>query len=266
MSDGSSGTSASAEDVVIGVPAVHENARWSVWDQPAHLVATSYVSSIRRSGAAAVLLPSDDRAVSRYLDRVDGLLLIGGSDIDPSFYGADPDPRLEATFPERDEFEIALVGAALERSIPVLGICRGMQLLNVALGGTLTQHLVDGSGQTSHRRVRGSFAGTEHEVVLEQGSLVAEAVGEVHHIARCHHHQGIDRPGEGLTVTGRALDGVAEAIEANDGRWLLGVAWHPEADPRSRVFRALTEAALAAHKRDDDERGEERINVRAAAG
>jgi gamma-glutamyl-gamma-aminobutyrate hydrolase PuuD len=253
-----------SHEVVIGVPAVHETARWSVWEQPAHLVAASYVSSITRTGAAAVLLPADAGAVSRYLDRVDGLLLIGGSDIDPSFYGADPDPRLEATYPERDEFEIALVGAALERSLPVLGICRGMQLINVALGGTLTQHLVDGSGQTSHRRVRGSFAGTEHEIVLEEGSLVAEAVGEPHHVARCHHHQGIDRPGEGLIVTARALDGVAEAIEAEDGRWLLGVAWHPEADPRSRIFGALTHAALAARDPRRDRRGDEAVDVRAA--
>lgn len=234
------------DEVVIGIPAVHEPARWSVWDQPAHLVAASYVSSVKRAGAATLLLPVDQDAMGTYLDRVHGVLLLGGSDIDPSFYGADRDPQLEATFPERDEFEIALVHAALERGMPVFGICRGMQVINVALGGTLSQHLTDSSGQTSHRRNRGSFAGTEHEVVLDDGSLAAEAVGERRHIARCHHHQSIDRLGDGLVVTGRAGDGVAEALEAADGRWLLGVAWHPEADPRSRVFEALTEAAASA--------------------
>lgn len=236
--------------MVIGIPAVHEPARWSVWDQPAHLVAASYVSAVRRTGAAALLLPVDEHAIGTYLDRVDGVLLLGGSDIDPSIYGAHPDPHLEATFPERDEFEIALVQAALQRGRPVLGICRGMQVINVALGGTLIQHLVDGSGRTSHRRNRGSFAGTEHEVVLDEGSLVAEAVGEHRHIARCHHHQSIDRLGDGLVVSGRAADGVAEALEAADGRWLLGVEWHPEADPRSRVFGALTDAAASARAGD----------------
>jgi len=237
------------DEVVVGIPAVHELARWSVWSQPAHLVAASYVSSVRRTGAAALLLPVDEHAVERYLNRVDALLLIGGSDIDPSFYGAERDSRLEATFPERDEFELSLVHAALARELPTLGICRGMQMINVALGGTLSQHLTDGAGQTSHRRNRGSFAGTEHEVVLEEGSLAAEAVGELRHIARCHHHQGVERIGDGLSVSGRASDGVVEALESADGRWLLGLAWHPEADPRSRVFTALAQAAATASRR-----------------
>jgi putative glutamine amidotransferase len=249
------------DDVVIGIPAVHEPARWSVWSQPAHLVADTYVSSVRRSGAAALLLPVDERAVDQYLDRVDGLLLIGGSDIDPSFYGAERDPRLEATFPERDQFEISLVHAALARELPALGICRGMQVINVALGGTLCQHLLDGAGQTSHRRNRGSFAGTEHEVELQEGSLAAQAVGELRHIARCHHHQGVDRLGQGLVVSARSHDGVAEALEAADGRWLLGLAWHPEADPRSRVFSALTDAASARRDRGDPRPGGEAVHA-----
>ncbi len=248
----------------MGIPAVHEPARWSVWSQPAHLVAASYVSSVRRAGAAALLLPVDAHAVESYLERVDALLLIGGSDIDPSFYGAERDPGLEATFPERDEFELALVHAALARELPTLGICRGMQVINVALGGTLVQHLLDGSGHTSHRRNRGSFAGTEHEVTLDEGSLAVEAVGELQHIARCHHHQGVERIGEGLVVSGRAADGVAEALESAHGRWLLGLAWHPEADPSSRVFASLVDAA-ASGRGSASARIGRRAHARAAA-
>src|SRR5437764_2899375 len=122
---------------VVGICAVRERARWSFWDQPAHLVANSYVASVQRTGAVAVLLPIDPRAPLELLERIDALLIIGGSDVDPSMYGAEPDPALEATYKERDEFEIALLRGALERELPVLGICRGMHVINVALGGTL---------------------------------------------------------------------------------------------------------------------------------
>jgi len=136
-----------------------------------------------------------------------------------------------------------LLQGALERGLPVLGICRGAHVINVALGGTLLQDLVGGDGNHPHRKSLGSFQGSEHEVVLEAGSLAAEAAGEERHVVRCHHHQAIDRLGDGLMVSGRAADGVAEAIEAADGRWLLGVQWHPEADERSRLFAALHDAA-----------------------
>jgi putative glutamine amidotransferase len=228
---------------VIGICAVRERARWAFWDQEAHLVADSYVASVQRSGAIAMLLPVDQRAPSALLERIDGLLLIGGADVDPACYGAEREPATEAFYPERDRFEIALLRGALEREIPVLGICRGMQILNVALGGSLLQNLVDAQGRTTHRRVVGSFEGTEHVVVLEPGSLAARSAGEEEHVARCHHHQAVAELGEGLVVTGRASDGVPEAIETTDGRWVLGVQWHPEADDRSRLFMALREAA-----------------------
>jgi putative glutamine amidotransferase len=226
---------------VIGICAVRERAQWAFWDQEAHLVADSYVASVQRSGAVAVLLPVDVRAPEEMLERIDALLLIGGADVDPASYGDAREPVTEATYPERDRFELALLLGALEREMPVLGICRGMQILNVALGGTLVQDL----GNDYHRRALGSFDGSEHLVRLEPGSLAARAVGEQVHVARCHHHQGVLLLGEGLRVTGRAADGVTEAIETVDGRWVLGVQWHPEADDRSRLFVALRDAARA---------------------
>jgi putative glutamine amidotransferase len=231
---------------VIGICAVRERARWSFWDQPAHLVADTYVAAVQRTGAIAVLLPVDVRRPVEVLDRVDALLLIGGADLDPTTYGAAPDPATEATYRERDEFEVALLHGALERGLPVLGICRGMQLINVAFGGTLEQDLVAADGSHPHRRVVGSFEGTDHFVKLEPGTLAATATREESTLARCHHHQAVGRLGDGLLVTGRADDGVIEAIEAANGDWLLGVQWHPETDERSRLFAALRDAALEA--------------------
>ena len=233
---------------VIGICAVKERARWAFWDQEAHLVADSYVSSVQRSGAIAVLLPVDRRAPLQLLDRIDGLLLIGGADIDPSAYGAPSEPATEATYPDRDQFELALLRGALDRDLPVLAICRGMQLLNIVLGGTLTQDLVAPDGSHPHRRFPGSFEGTEHPVSLESGSLAQRSAGELIHTVRCHHHQAVDELGDGLRVTGRAQDGVVEAIEPADGRWALGVQWHPEADERSRLFAAFRDAALHAQR------------------
>jgi putative glutamine amidotransferase len=230
---------------VIGICAARERARWAFWDQDAHLVADSYVAPLQRAGGLAVVLPVDVRAPLELLDRVDGLMLIGGADLDPAGYGAARDPATESIYPERDAFEIALLLGALERELPVLGICRGMQVLNVALGGTLEQNLVGADGSTSHRKVIGTFEGNEHTVTLASGSLAASAVGEEVHIARCHHHQAVLELGDGLVITGRDdSDGVTEAIELSDGRWALGVQWHPEADDRSRLFGALVNAAL----------------------
>jgi putative glutamine amidotransferase len=228
---------------VIGLCAVRERARWSFWDQDAHLVADSYVAPLQRAGGVAVLLAVDPRAPLELLDRIDALLLIGGADLDPSFYDAARDAATESTYPDRDRFEIALLLGALERELPVLGICRGMQVLNVALGGTLEQDLVADDGSHPHRRVKGTFEGNDHTVSLVPGSLAAEAVGEELHLAHCHHHQAVLSLGEGLVISGRADDDVIEAIELADGRWGLGVQWHPEANDTSRLFAALCDAA-----------------------
>jgi putative glutamine amidotransferase len=239
------------ERPVIGICAVRERARWAFWDQDAHLVADSYVAPVQRAGGAAVLLPVDPRPALELLDRIDGLMLIGGADLDPGSYGAPRDPATESTYPERDRFELAMVRAAVDRDLPLLAICRGMQILNVAFGGTLKQNLVAADGSSPHRKVVGTFDGNDHTVRLVPGSVAARAVGEELHVAHCHHHQALRELGAGLVVSGRAEDGVVEAVEVPDGRWALGVQWHPEANDRSRLFTALLEASVqrAARRR-----------------
>ncbi|HEV2997797.1 MAG TPA: gamma-glutamyl-gamma-aminobutyrate hydrolase family protein [Solirubrobacteraceae bacterium] len=231
----------------IGICAALERARWSVWDQEAALLPRNYVLAVQRGGGLAVMLPPDAATVAapqETLDLLDGLLLAGGADIDPASYGEPPHPETTGTVPERDAFEIALVRAAIARDVPVLGICRGMQLLNVALGGTLLQHLPDRFGHHEHRRVIGSFDGADHDVRLTEGTLAARAAGETMHATKSHHHQGVDRVGEGLIVSGfSVMDELPEAIELPGARFVLGVQWHPEADERSGVVAAFVRAA-----------------------
>src|ERR1700683_1468813 len=181
---------------VIGMCTALEQARWSVWEQPAALLGLGYIKAVQRAGGLAVMLPPDARAAEdpeQILDLIDGLLLAGGADIDPAAYGQQAGPYTIDTVPERDAFEIALVRAAIERDMPVLGICRGMQLINVALGGTLHQHLPQRFGHEEHLRSFGTFEGSEHEVDLVPGSLAARATGELRHITKSHHHQGVDK-------------------------------------------------------------------------
>ena len=229
---------------IIGICAVKERARWAFWDQTAHLAADTYVSALQDTGALTVLLPVATSPPEALLDRLDGLMLIGGADLDPAIYGQERSEATENTYPDRDEFELALTRAAMDKGLPYLGICRGMQLLNVALGGTINQNLVSDDGTNPHRRIVGTFVGTEHDIDLVPGSLVARAAGEEVHEARCHHHQAIDRLGSGLVVTARARDGVPEAIElSDDDRWVLGVQWHPEAGDKRQLFNAFADAA-----------------------
>jgi putative glutamine amidotransferase len=252
---------------VIGILTALERARWSVWDQQAALLPTSYLAAVRAAGGMALMLAPDPAltaAPDEALDLLDGLILAGGADIDPTIYGAEHHPETHGTVPERDAFELAMTRRALERELPFLGICRGMQLLNVAHGGTLRQHLPEEFGHHEHRKAIGSFDGADHDVRLAPGSLAARSAGEPLHATKSHHHQGIGRVGDGLVVSGWATrDELPEAIESPRHAFVLGVQWHPEADERSRLIGALVEQARAhrdadagsADARDRDRRG-----------
>jgi putative glutamine amidotransferase len=235
---------------LIGICTALERARWSVWDQPAALLPLGYIEAVQRAGGLVVMLAPDpllSEDPQQALELIDGLILAGGADIDPATYGERAHPRTVDTVPARDAFEVSLTRGAIERDLAVLGICRGMQLINVARGGTLVQHLPERYGHSEHRRAVGSFAGSEHDVLLTEGSLAARVAGELVHVTKSHHHQGVERLGDGLLVSGvSALDELPEAIELPDARFVLGVQWHPEADPASPVVGALVEAASAA--------------------
>jgi putative glutamine amidotransferase len=232
---------------VIGICSALEHASWGAWSRPAALLPYEYLSEIQRAGGLAIMIPPDpaiEGNPDEVLDQLDGLVLAGGCDVDPSTYGADPHPMTINTVPARDRTELALARAAVERDMPVLGICRGMQVLNVALGGTLDQHVPDTVGHEEHRRKLGTFDGNDHDVTLKAGSLAATAAGEVTHGTKSHHHQGVATIGDGLEITGHsAIDDYPEAIEAPDRRFVLGVQWHPEADNRSRVIASFVEQA-----------------------
>ncbi|HEX3277384.1 MAG TPA: gamma-glutamyl-gamma-aminobutyrate hydrolase family protein [Thermoleophilaceae bacterium] len=230
---------------VIGICSAIEEVSWGGWTVLANVSPRSYTLTVQAAGGMALLLPPDDAAAEQpadMLDLIDGLILAGGSDVDPGSYGAVPHPETRGTWPERDRFELGLTHAALERDMPVLGICRGMQLLNVALGGTLVQHLPDVIGHNDHRHTVGTFG--DHEVRLEEGTLAARAVGGQRASVKSHHHQGVDELGERLVAVGWSeADDQIEAIELPDRAYALGVLWHPEEDERSNVIGSLVKAA-----------------------
>jgi putative glutamine amidotransferase len=231
---------------VIGICVAVERVSWGAWREvPSSIMPLSYSRAVQAADAVALLLPPDDEVAQRpdeLLDLVDGLMLAGGCDVDPASYGARPHAETSGTWPERDRFELALTHRAIERELPVLGICRGMQLLNVACGGTLDQHVPDQVGHEDHRHTPGQFS--DHEVRLEEGSLAARAVGADTTAVKSHHHQGVDELGEGLTATGWSTrDDIVEAVETAGPGYALGVLWHPEQDERSRVVGSLVEAA-----------------------
>lgn len=233
---------------MIGITAGLEEARWRAWHDVVLLSPRSYSVAVQREGGTAILLPPDDsiaEAPPALLGILDGLIISGGSDLNPSTYGAEAHERTAPGSPERDRFEIALARAALERDIPLLGICRGMQVINVALGGTLIQHLPDLTGGDMHLHSPGAFS--DHEVRLEPGSLAARAAGADELAVKSHHHQALDRLGEGLAPTGRSLpDDVVEAVELPDRSFALGVLWHPEEQDSDAVIGAFVAHAARA--------------------
>ena len=231
---------------LIAVCAAVERASFGVWsEEPATLLPLSYSRAIHGAGGMMAILPPDRVAESdpgELLDRIDALVLGGGADIDPESRGVERHAETVGTNPDRDRFEVALALEALERGIPLLGVCRGMQVLNVACGGTIDQHLPDRLGHDNHRPVPGSWV--EHEVRLEPGSLAAEAARTDRLTVKSHHHQGVDRIAEGLTASAWATDDESvEAIESGDGSFALGVLWHPEEDAADAIFPALVERA-----------------------
>ena len=232
---------------VIGLCAAVEDVSYRVWNDAAVMLPRAYSDAVARAGGLALLLPPDDAVAERpdeLLDLLDGVLLAGGSDIDPLTYGAPPHPSVTGADPARDRFEVSLAHRAIERDLPLLGICRGMQLLNVATGGTLVPHLPDVLGSDRHRLEPGVFC--EHEVRLEPGSLADQAVGAERTAVGSHHHQGVGELGEGLLATGFSVaDDVVEAIELPKRRFALGALWHPEVDVRSRVIAAFVDSARA---------------------
>jgi putative glutamine amidotransferase len=231
---------------LIGVCAAVEKADFGVWRQePASLLPLSYARAIHGAGGMMAMLPPDRRATEdpdELLDRLDALVLGGGADIDPESQGIEAHPETIGTNPDRDRFEMTLARRALERGTPLLGICRGMQVLNVACGGTLDQHIPDRLGHDRHRPVPGTWA--EHDVRIEPGSLAARAAGTEHLTVKSHHHQGVDAVPDSLAATAWATDDESvEAIESVDGEFVLGVLWHPEEDAQDQVIPALVDQA-----------------------
>jgi putative glutamine amidotransferase len=229
----------------IGICAAIEVARWGAWEETVNLTPRSYATAVQAAGGIALLLPPDEERTADpdpLLDRLDGLMLAGGSDVDPASYGAAPHPETGTVWPDRDRFELALMARAIEREIPVLAICRGMQMLNVGRGGTLDQHIPERTRHEGHRAVPGVYG--EHEVRLTPGTQAARAAGAEQLSVFSHHHQGVEKLGEGLEVTGWSLDDdLIEAIELPAEPYALGVIWHPEEDRASSVIPSLVEAA-----------------------
>ena len=238
---------------LIGITSFREPVSWGPWNLDAALVPASYVDAVGRAGGRPLLVPPSDDAFEETLDALDGLLLSGGSDLDPSLYGAEPHPETNGVSTERDRAELALLEGALERDMPVLAVCRGSQVLNVALGGDLVQHLPDVLGSDRHKHTPGAFA--DHDVELEPTSRLAAILGERAPV-KSHHHQGFGRLGRGLRGAAWADDGTLEALEHAERRFALGVLWHPEEGADFALFEALvSEAAVYLVQRSWDVEG-----------
>jgi gamma-glutamyl-gamma-aminobutyrate hydrolase PuuD len=221
---------------VVGITTYVVPARFGAWDLESALVPYDYVRAVERAGARALLVPPSEDGVEETLDALDGLVFSGGSDLDPELYGQDAHAETNGVVRERDRAELELLTAALERDLPVLAICRGSQVLNVALGGDLVQHLPDVVGDETHKQTPGAFA--DHDVAIDEGTRLAGVLGDRVPV-KSHHHQGLGRIGEGLVATAHADDGSVEALEAPERRFAVGVLWHPEAGDDRRLFDAL---------------------------
>ena len=227
---------------VIGITSYAQDARWGVWDLPAVLIPLAYVDAVERAGGRALVIPPAENGIEETLNALDGIVFSGGADVDPARYGAEAHPETDAPQERRDAGEMALLQAALERDMPTLAICRGVQLLNVARGGDLVQHLPEQLGSDDHKQIPGEFA--VHPVEVKEGSRLASIVGSTPQVTS-HHHQGLGRVGNGLVETAWAADGTLEAVEDPSLRFAVGVQWHPEEGEDAALFAALVEQARA---------------------
>jgi putative glutamine amidotransferase len=225
---------------IIGVTSYADQVRWGVWDVPAALIPLAYVRAIEHAGGRALVVPPSENGVDETLDALDGLLISGGEDIDPAQYGAEAHPETKGVRPDRDAAELALLRAALDRDMPVLAICRGSQVLNVALGGDLVQHVPDVIGDDKHKHTPGAFA--DHDVTLAGDSRLGRILGDRAPV-KSHHHQGYGRIGTGLREVAWAEDGLVEGLEDPDRRFAIGVLWHPEEGEDFALFAQLVEEA-----------------------
>jgi gamma-glutamyl-gamma-aminobutyrate hydrolase PuuD len=225
---------------VVGITTYVEPASWGHWQLDAALLPYMYVQAVERAGGTPLLVPPVVDGVQEIVDALDGLILSGGADLDPETYGAEAHAETTGTRPARDRAELALLEAALARDLPVLAVCRGSQVLNVARGGDLVQHLPEVVGSEAHREVAGAFS--EHEVDLVQDERLFPILGASATV-KSHHHQGFGRLGEGLRPAAYAEDGTVEALWDPTRRFAVGVLWHPEAGEDAALFEELVEQA-----------------------
>ena len=227
---------------VVGITTYLTRATFGSWEEETALVPADYVRAIERAGGRALLVPPSEDAIEETLDALDGVIFSGGADLDPELYGQEPHPETKGVQGERDRGELALLQAALARDMPVLAVCRGSQVLNVALGGDLVQHLPEVVGDEKHKHTPGQYA--DHDVDVDPDTRLGSLIGDRAPV-KSHHHQGFGRLGEGLRESARAEDGTLEALEDPSRRFALGVLWHPEAGEDMRLFEALVEESRA---------------------
>jgi gamma-glutamyl-gamma-aminobutyrate hydrolase PuuD len=227
---------------VVGITTYLTRATFGSWEEETALVPADYVRAIERAGGRALLVPPSEDAIEETLDALDGVIFSGGADLDPELYGQEPHPETKGVQGERDRGELALLQAALARDMPVLAVCRGSQVLNVALGGDLVQHLPEVVGDEKHKHTPGEYA--DHDVDVDPDTRLGSLIGDRAPV-KSHHHQGFGRLGEGLRESARAEDGTPEALEDPSRRFALGVLWHPEAGEDMRLFEALVQESRA---------------------
>jgi len=225
---------------LIGITTDEAVASYRAWEEESVLVPSDYVRAVERAGGRPLLVPPSEEDIEETLDVLDAVIFSGGSDLDPATYGQEPHPETNGVLEARDRAELAMLDAALALDLPVLAVCRGSQVLNVALGGDLVQHLPDVVGHDDHKHTPGAYA--DHDVTLQAETQLGRLLGG-HAPVKSHHHQGFGRLGSSLQEAAYAEDGTVEAVEDPSRRFALGVLWHPEAGEDLRLFEALVEEA-----------------------